>query len=134
MIFFVGCFGTRHPVAERIRTTEDVLKDVHCNWGRDGRDGGRQGMTWSCDKAALSGNVEDRIMTYVYEYILHNNIIHMYISIYHDIDHTQHTLPQAAYFGDVGLGVWCMFTICAYPGISSCQEPRFLIPFCRLSW
>lgn len=44
--FGVGCFGTRHPVAERIRTTEDVLKDVHCNWGRDGRDGGRQGMTW----------------------------------------------------------------------------------------
>ena len=56
----------RHPVAERIRTTEDVLKDVHCNWGRDGRDGGRQGMTWSCDKAALLGNVEDRIMTYMY--------------------------------------------------------------------
>ena len=37
----------------------------------------------------------------------------MYISIYHNIDPTQHTLPQAAYFGDVGLGVWCMFTICA---------------------
>ena len=66
VIFFVGCFGTRHPVAERIRTTEDVLKDVHCNWGRDGRDDGRQGMTWSCDKAALLGKVEDRIMTYMY--------------------------------------------------------------------